>query len=195
MTDFKSTLRQVFDEERLSTERMSIILKDTEKTRYYRSKSTFWYSAAAAVVIFCFFGIFSIYRNNLIKNSVLHEIAANHLRQLKSEVLANSYAEISRKLDMLKMPIKPPNEPVDNFYLVNGARYSSIRGGLAAQIYLVNKMRNHPHTMYVTHLTKDLEALQSDFYEMEGVHIKIWKNDSCMYAIARTMADKQKDVK
>jgi len=82
-------------------------------------------------------------------------------------------------------PSAPPEEPLEHFYTLRGARYSTIRGELAAQVQLTNKIRRQNHTLYTTMLTKDLDVIKPNIYHTDGVSIKVWKRNNMLYAIAR----------
>lgn len=189
MGQVERLVKDIYAEETISESRLNAILADTSEIRKYHTRRVIRYTALAAAVSGVVFFSSQMFKRNTITDTVLQELATGHQSGLGVEVKAASYEELSQKMEQVRFPIKPANEPVmDRLYTVRGARYNTVAGALAAQVVLTNRLQHQNHTLYATRMTKELARVKPAFYQKDGVRIKVWNNNDMFYAIARTAA-------
>jgi hypothetical protein len=189
MPQFERLIKNAYAEETLSASRLAAILADTRQIRDYHTRRLVRYTALAAMVSGVVLFSSQIFKRNTITETVLQELATSHQSGLGMEVKATSYEELSRKMNQVRFPIKPANDPIiDRFYTVRGARYNTVGGALAAQVVLTSNLRRQNHTLYATRMTEELSQVKPAFYQRDGVRIRVWTSNDMFYAMARTAA-------
>jgi hypothetical protein len=190
MTDVRNMVKLAYQEECLSPERLDAIMADTRAVARHQYTQVLGYTAmAAGIAVFVYFGLF-FYKKSTITDTLLQEIAANYTSHLDSEIKSTNYDSLSRMMSKVHFQIKPDDEPVDHFYQVRGARYGTIGGELVAQVELLNKIRRQQQTLYAAQLNENLNSIDNDYYQRNGVGIKVWKNNNMFYAIAHTVSSR-----
>jgi hypothetical protein len=190
MTDVRNLVKEAYQDEGLSPERLDIILTETRTIARRQYTQVAGYTAMAMVVaVFVYGGLF-FYKKSTITDTLLQEIAANHTSNLDPEIQSTNYDDLSQKMSKVHFHIKPEDEPIDHFYQLRGARYGTIGGELVAQVTLKNKIRPQQHTLYAAPLNENLQIIDNDYYQKNGVGIKVWKSNNMFYAIAHTVSSR-----
>ena len=185
MSRFDEKIREYYESKELAEDRVEAILARSGRGRG-RSRWSRYYPmvAAAAVLAVAFVGLQRHVENVSLKEGVLGEIAMNHGKELDVEFAADKYLELQGRLDRLDFSILPARSALVRNYRLVGGRYCSIRGELAAQLKVEDKVSGEWLTLYITPLTDQLERISSSEEIFEGVHIRCWQEEGRFFALA-----------
>jgi anti-sigma factor RsiW len=120
---------------------------------------------------------------------VLAEISMNHHKRLEVEVASDQYQVVQAGLGQLDFPILPTRKELLKNYALVGGRYCSVQGGLAAQLKVRDRVSGELLTLYVTHLTDELERIDPLDANFDGVHIRLWQENGRFFALARDRSE------
>ncbi|MEM7792170.1 MAG: hypothetical protein AAF546_12270 [Verrucomicrobiota bacterium] len=184
MNDIDQQLRDYYESQRLPEEKIDEIL-GSGQTRRSNFRRHWIGLAAAAVIILCLLGVFFLRQwQPSLEIQVADEVLKNHAKQLAPEIHAAGFAEIQAALPRLDFPIVPTQSDILASLVVQGGRYCSIQGELAAQISLLDAL-GEPCTLYIAPLTESLAQLRPGIYEREKGVVQIWHDQHRIFAIAR----------
>lgn len=184
MSNFDETIKRYYSSKSLSAAKVEAIL--AKSTRSRRSLFTRYYKfvGVAALLLIGFVGLHQKLNQATMSERVLAEIAMNHQKRLKVEVISDQYPVVQEKLGQLDFSILPVKSELIMNYTLLGGRYCSIHGGLAVQLKVREKASGEFMTLYVTKLTDKLEDITPLDAEFDGVGIRLWKEDDRFFGLA-----------
>ena len=118
---------------------------------------------------------------------VADEIVMNHVKNLNVEIPATTWNELRAGLDKLDFALMDSPRLEDREFRLQGGRYCSIQGKLAAQIRLLDRGGNRL-TLYQTATTSDLESLDRTL-STSGVEVEMWNERGLFFGLARAASD------
>ncbi len=119
---------------------------------------------------------------------VAHEIALNHNKQLPSEFSASTYIQLGSIMIDLDFIPTASSRLAQYSYHMDGARYCSIQGQLAAQTRLVDSQGN-VYTLYQTQYSETLAKLSESEHVVDGVKVKVWREKDMVFGLAESFDD------
>jgi len=138
----------------------------------------------AAVLLIAFVGIHTHLEREGLTARVVAEIAMNHRKDLGVEIASDQFQVVQEKLDKLDFPILPARQELIRNYALVGGRYCSIQGALAAQLKIRDRISGELLTLYVTPLTGELEGIGELAEEVDGVHVRMWRENGRFFGLA-----------
>jgi len=182
MKEIDKKIKTYYESKSLSKDQLDRIVGKKNVNQNKQWKSILKMAAVFCVCIFCFF----LYQNNFSKHNLLmkkyaKEVAFNHQKSLKSDILSGNAIELNKKMHKLNFEIHMPTELEDKYKLLGG-RYCSIDERMAAQLRLKEKTSNEVSTLYVLDKLKN-ENLKESFY-IDSIHIKIWNEKNNLFVLA-----------
>lgn len=149
--------------------------------------------AVAASVLFLMVALWMVLPSDEISSDALaqlvsKEIALNHNKGLSPEYQSEEYAFLAAQLDKLDFTLANSEKIQSLGLTLQGARYCSIHGQLAAQLKM-QAANGERYTLYQTHINDELQDLPADFYETDGVLVEQWQEDGIFFGLARDQID------
>lgn len=184
MRNFDETIKKYYSGKLLPAEKVEAILLKSAGLRKSLFGRYYQLAGMAAVLLIVFAGLYWQLNQTTITQGVLTEIAMNHHKRLNVEVASDQYQVVQEKLDRLDFSIFPDRKDLIDNYTLIGGRYCSIHGGLAAQLKVRDKVSGELLTLYVTKLTDELEGITPLNTELDGVQIRLWKENGRFFALA-----------
>lgn len=119
---------------------------------------------------------------------VLREIALNHSKNLAVEFAAIEYPRLREQMAELDFSLRAPrrDDVTGGELRMLGGRYCSIQGRLAAQIKLEDE-HGRVLTLYQTSLGEHFDGLPELQRELDGIQIRVWREDDLLFALARSI--------
>ena len=187
MSDFDDSVREFYRGQVLSEERAQTILSRSVG-RVRRRLRAYQLTGVVAVLAIGLFGLQHQFGSGSALDEVLAEVAMNHEKRLSVEVASDRYQVVQAGLDRLDFPILPARRGLLDNYGLLGGRYCSIRGELAAQLKVQDRISGNTITMYVTPLTDALEGVvaRDEVIErdVDQVRIRLWGESGRFFALA-----------
>ena len=184
MSNFDERVREHYEHAALPQNRAEAILERGRGAARGRRGRLYRLAGLAAVLALGWFGIQRQLGDDSVVHGVLAEVAMNHQKQLGVEVASNRYEAVQAGLHRLDFPILPARPGLlENFGLLGG-RYCSIRGNLAAQLKVRDRVSGRVLTLYVTPLTEALSGQVPLEREFEQVRIRMWEDSGRLFALA-----------
>lgn len=182
MKEIDNKIKAYYESKSLSKEQIKKIVSKENVSQNSQWKSFLKMAAIFCVCLFCFF----LYQNNFSKHNKLmkkyaKEVAFNHQKSLKSDILSGNTDVLNKKMNKLDFEIHMPSN-LENKYKLLGGRYCSIDQRIAAQLRLKDKASNNVATLYVLDKLKN-ENLKESFF-MDSIHIKIWNEKHNLFVLA-----------
>ncbi len=163
-------------------------------TRQATPRRQAW-SAAAAVVMALFAGgiWFALQRNapperpSEMARMVAQQAAIGHNERQELEFRVTRCEELREQMKSLDFtPVEPKMMHMMQMRIV-GARYTTIKGELAAQIVYVDS-KGVPCTLYQVRPTDKLARMATGEHDIDGVKVKIWREKGLVMVLARPIA-------
>ena len=124
--------------------------------------------------------------SDVLSGSILREVALNHRKNLAIEFSGIGYPRLREQMVDLDFSLRPPRR---QFMLgelrMLGGRYCSIQGRMAAQIKLEDQY-GRVLTLYQTSFGEHFEGLPELQRELDGIQIRVWREDDLLFALAGT---------
>jgi len=114
----------------------------------------------------------------------VREVAMNHTTRLEPEFKGTSLANLDNSMHQLPFSLVLP-ESIDSAYELIGSRYCSLGGVLAAHVKLHDKQSGKPMSLFVTSNSAELEKINPQHKELEGVEVEIWREGGLFFASAQ----------
>ncbi|HUP46665.1 MAG TPA: hypothetical protein VM779_14255 [Thermoanaerobaculia bacterium] len=119
--------------------------------------------------------------------AVAQEAALGHNEKQELEFRVDDCAELQHRMKSLDFtPVEPQMMRHRNMRIV-GARYSTLAGQMAAQIVYVDA-QGVPCTLFQARPGDRLTRLSEGEHEVDGVHVKVWREKGLLMVLARPMA-------
>lgn len=116
----------------------------------------------------------------------LKEVAMNHFTRLELEFKDSSIDSIDEQMVLLPFDMTLPSDIVKQ-YTVQGARYCSLSGQLAAHIKLTNPATDKTVSVFMTRAADELDAIDDSAKSVDGVDVKIWRESGLLYAMVGSL--------
>ena len=185
MKTLDQELRDYYASQCLSADRVEHIFAAARIVRPPVWRQPGWIAAAAALVLLLSAVAVLVQRTPPgITDLVAAEVAGNHNKRLEPEVRAADFAAIQKALPRLDFSIAPTRADLLAGLTVQGGRYCSVQGQLAAQIAL-RDVEGNPCTLYVVPFTDTLARVKPGVVTAGGVQIQLWHDAHRVYVLAR----------
>ncbi len=153
-----------------------------------------WAAAAAVVMAMLAGGIWLGARRNAapehpaeIARMVAEQAAVGHNEHQELEFRVTRCEELRRHMKSLDFtPIEPEMMHMMNMRIVC-ARYTTIKGGMAAQIVYVDA-KGVPCTLYEVRPTDKLARMPAGEHDIDRVRVNIWREKGLVMVLARPIA-------
>lgn len=184
MKEIEEKLREYYASQHLTDAKVDAIFDATETV----VRPTIWQRPAVLMPIAC--GLCLLLAGAIVfflltptlEEKVVAEVLKNHAKQYAPEVHTENFERIQAALTRLDFPITPTQPEMLASLSVQGGRYCSIHGELAAQIALVDGEGNRS-TLYIAPLTETLEEIDPGMYETEVGSVQIWHDQQRIFAL------------
>jgi len=113
----------------------------------------------------------------------LREVAMNHLARLDPDFQGESLAALDERMDRLPFSLSAP-ERLGSAVRVEGSRYCSLAGHLAAHVTLHDTDSGRPISLFVTALAPDVQRLDGLHEDVAGLDVELWQEEGLFYAMA-----------
>jgi len=139
--------------------------------------------AAALVITLSLLSVTTYYLNTKHqKHQLLDEIALNHHKQFKADVINSNFITIGNELSGANFNIDIPEHIQDQYHLL-GARYCSIAKQLAVHLKLLDKRTAKTSSLFITPTTAQFKNIQNDTDLTKQHHAHFWSHNSLFYAL------------
>lgn len=182
MDNVEEAVKAYYTSQTLSDDRVALILREG---RWVRSRIPRALKQAAGwMFLLALAGlvVLSPWRNRL-EIQTAKEVAGNHLKHLPPEIASGNFRRIKQALPRIAFPLAPDNPAALSDLELEGGRYCSIQGELAAQLAFRDP-KNRQHTLYVAPLSSDLSCIDPGTYPAKGVAVRFWRDSGRLYALA-----------
>ncbi len=112
----------------------------------------------------------------------LQEVALNHTTRFELEFENDSISKIDDQMTLLPFDLTLP-EPLAKQYQVEGARYCSLSGQLAAHVKLIDRSSDKPVSVFMTRASDELGVIDDSEEAVDGVNVRIWRQSGLLYAM------------
>ena len=184
MSDFDESVREYYARAALRPQRAESILAQGRAATRARRSWLYRLAGMAAVLALGLFGVQRQLGDDSVVPGLLAEVAMNHQKQLGVEVASDRYQAVQAGLDRLDFPVLPARQGLLENYGLLGGRYCSIRGNLAAQLKVRDRVSGRVLTLYVTPLTEALSDHIPLEREFEQVRIRMWEDNGRLFVLA-----------
>lgn len=120
----------------------------------------------------------------------LKEVALNHTTRFELEFENDSIAKIGDQMTLLPFDVTLP-QPLAEQYQVEGARYCSLSGQLAAHVKLIDRSSDKPVSVFMTRASDELGVIDNSEEVVDGVSVRIWRESGVLYAMVGSQQGKQ----
>ncbi len=162
-----------------------------------RTSRSFWISAGLAasfVVVITAIALWStLFRQPAAESpqqlavTLARQAALGHNERQELEFHVEQCAELRARMKSLDFtPIEPAMMRNMNMQIV-GARYTTIRGAIAAQI-LFRDEKGVPCTLYEVRPVDKLALVPISEHQVDGVRVNVWREKGLLMVLARPMA-------
>ena len=115
--------------------------------------------------------------------AVTREVALNHRKALNLEFVATDYVNLNAAMNKLDFALRVPDRLSGGRLRLQGARYCSIQGQIAAQLTFQDN-DNRRYTLYQTAMSDTLRPLSSGERHMNDIIVERWREGTYFYALA-----------
>lgn len=176
-------LRDYYASQELPADKVDAMLETGKWIRPSRRRLQSRLLAVAAVLVAAVVTLWLLASPSITERAA-SEIAKNHSKQIAPEIRTESYQDIARHLDKLDFPIEPRRKALLTGLQVEGGRYCSIQGELAAQISLTDAS-GKPCTLYIAPLQGPVERVREATRREGNVTVHFWHDHGRLFALAR----------
>lgn len=185
MNELDKKIRQYYTGITLSAERLDKITQSDHQSRKRRTVLSLGLAACAAGLAGSLTGTYWYRQGSVTERtrSTMRELALNHVAELSMEYGVNSINEVNQRMQLLSFSASLPERlslPVD----ILGARYCTVSGNLAVHLKLFDQTARRSVSLFMTPVFKDLEAIDGEGNNIDGVHITLWQEKNMFYAMA-----------
>jgi len=187
MEPLEQKIRDYYQDQSLSPEREEAILMALRQSSRKRQVLLRRIASVAAAVILLLGGLMFWHgRSRLpgsLERSIAGEVAMNHEKALPPEITTDAWSRIQAGLPKLKIPLSPTQSAFLEGYHIQGGRYCSIQGELAAQISL-HDSEQRPATLYIAPLTSALRQTLPCVLQQDKTRIQLWHDAHRLFVLA-----------
>ena len=142
--------------------------------------------SAAAMVLVAIAALF-VHQHQLTSDRTqvaLLEASTNHVTKLQFEFEPETVEELEQSMDRLSFALRLPSLSEIGPLKIEGARYCTISGNLAAHLKFTNLETQEPISLFVTADVDNLHTIGSTPATISGVDVKLWREKGMFYALA-----------
>jgi len=110
------------------------------------------------------------------------EVAMNHTTRFELEYAGQTIAALDKSMSLLPFELSLPAR-VRKQYHVQGARYCSLSGQLAAHVKLIDRETNKSISVFMTRAADELDVINNSSAAIDGVNVNIWRESGLLYAL------------
>ncbi|MEM8960484.1 MAG: hypothetical protein AAGD38_03325 [Acidobacteriota bacterium] len=118
---------------------------------------------------------------------VVAEVVKNHFKDVGLDFTTGSYDQLATAMTGLNFQVATPNTERMGALDLQGGRYCSLQGHIAAQLWLEDSAGRRA-TLYQTLVDPMLDELDGQEVEQDGVLVSFWVEDEVFFARALTGA-------
>lgn len=187
MGEIDKQLKDYYSQQNLSSDRVEDILasvKDIEVAIPWWRKRQSMLTIAAVVILTIFLSFFMgshLGQRNEISYIIAQEVAKNHEKLLRPEVITSKYEEVQGYLTRMDVSIKPGKEFLQKFELIGG-RYCSVQGELATQLKVRDLQSGRISSLYVCSDRK-VQDVKPVTHQIKEHDVEIWRETGRLFAL------------
>ncbi|MEM6855701.1 MAG: hypothetical protein AAF593_14935 [Planctomycetota bacterium] len=195
--DVRDQVRAYYEKQTLRPEKMNAILRDIGEAgpasdagraaRPWAGWSTQrWSAAAALLLVFVLGGVWAAWPGGHdLTRVVAQEIALNHNKTLKPDYQAVVFSDLSKMSDKLGFTPIEPASLAGRGLILEGGRYCSVQGCMAAQLRVVDA-DGGAYTLYQVRPDERLAKLDPATATVDGVDVELWSEAGLVMGLARS---------
>lgn len=151
------------------------------------TKQLVLHASLSACVLALVISLWAHVRPDFNRDSLVEEIALNHLQPFVLEVGSSSLADVDHALSHLPFSLVNSTRIDSQRWTLLGGRYCSIQGQLAAQLKMLDKKSQKIVTLYQSAVPFETTSSFSDktLRSDSGVNVSIWWENGVMLALAQ----------
>ncbi len=145
-----------------------------------------WALGLAAALFLVLFTLYFIedYRWSRYMEKVADEVILNHIKNLEPDVHSASLNQVRNMLPKLDFNLIDSAQPDNAHLTLEGGRYCSIQGRLAAQLRLKREETGQRFTLYQIPSPGGLAILKERVFSRDGLTVRIWMEKGLLLAMA-----------
>ncbi|MBB6428355.1 hypothetical protein [Algisphaera agarilytica] len=198
-SDVRDEVRAYYESQTLRPEKLNQILGDIEATSPGRGRPggaarglAFWAGsprgmalAAGLLLALVLGGVFAWPGGEGLTRVVAQEIALNHNKTLKPDYEAVVFSDLSLMSDKLGFTPIEPASLAERGLSLQGGRYCSVQGCMAAQLRVVDA-DGGAYTLYQVRPDERLAQLDPATATVDGVDVELWTEAGLVMGLARS---------
>lgn len=198
--DVRDQVRSYYESQTLRPEKMAAILRDVHETSpdpvgihspsgqlAFRGRG--WFAVAAGLLLALVLGGVwawpGVSGGEGLTRVVAQEIALNHIKALQVDHPAAVFSELASMSDKLGFVPVEPALLAERGLQLEGARYCSVQGCMAAQLRVVDA-DGGAYTLYQVRPDERLAKLGAATATVDGVDVELWIEAGLIMGLARS---------
>ena len=190
MTDLNEQLRQHYGQQSLPAHRISQLLtqQPPPPRRTLVTNALAWPRRLAVAMLLLTSTTVAVYYAGIrptqdLSLAVTREVALNHRKALDLEFVTTDYVDLNAAMNKLDFALRVPDRLSAGRLRLQGARYCSIQGQIAAQLTFQDS-DNKRYTLYQTAMSDTLQPLSSGERHLNDIIVERWREGTYFYALA-----------
>ena len=190
MTDLNEQLRQHYERQSLPAHRIRRLLAQQPQPprRTLLTNALAWPRRLAVAMLLLTSTTVAVYYAGVrpaqdLTLAVTREVALNHRKALNLEFVTADYVNLNAAMNKLDFSLRVPDRLSDGRLRLQGARYCSIQGQIAAQLTFQDG-DNKRYTLYQTTMSDTLQPLSSGERHLNDIMVERWREGTYFYALA-----------
>jgi len=110
------------------------------------------------------------------------EVAMNHTNRFELDYESDSVAALDESMALLPFELSLPKHFSEQ-YRVEGARYCSLSGQVAAHVKLIHRSTHKPFSVFMTRAADELDVIDDSSAAVDGLNVNIWRESGLLYAL------------
>ena len=183
--DLSEHIRDYYAGQEVEAETIRRWHENAELTRPVRFRRSRVLAVAAVAAVLLVLGVLSRQGWQLdATERIDREVLTNYAKHLEPEVRADNFEALTAGLSRLGFALAPTGEvsPLHGWQ-VEGGRYCSLAGELAAQVNLIDA-QGRKSLLYVVALSEELAAAEPGERRYAGARVRLWKDANRVYVQA-----------
>ena len=190
MTDLNEQIRRHYRQQSLPTHRINQLLAQQPQPprRTLLTNALAWPRRLAVAMLLLTSTTVAVYYAGVrpaqdLTLAVTREVALNHRKALNLEFVTADYVNLNAAMNKLDFSLRVPDRLSDGRLRLQGARYCSIQGQIAAQLTFQDG-DNKRYTLYQTTMSDTLQPLSSGERHLNDIMVERWREGTYFYALA-----------
>jgi len=185
-------IRDYYESQRPSPQTVARVKQMIGAGAPVHSRRRLWIGIAAAVAIAVATFIWTAAHRvalspQQVATSVARQAAFGHNQKQELEFRVTNCAELQRQMKSLDFTLVEPAMMKEMNMRIVGARYATLAGEMAAQIFYVDA-HGVPCTLYEARSTDQLARIAAGEHLIDGLRVAVWKENGLVMVLARPMA-------